>query len=109
MHVRPWSLLATLGVALLAACDDPGHSGHDDPADDGDTTAGDDQGTGPADTGETTVGSNGDGPDGSTGAVDSGDSADGSDGETSSSTGEPVDGYPADVLDALDLPWPPYD
>ena len=30
-------------------------------------------------------------------------------GDPDSSSGEPVDGYPPEVLDVLDLPWPPYD
>jgi cytochrome c peroxidase len=109
MYVRPWPLMATLGVALLTACDDSGNGGHD-PADDGGTTESDENGTGPADTGEATTGTSGasnDGADGSSSAADSGSGDASSDG--SSSTGEPSDGYPADVLDHLELPWPPYD
>lgn len=112
MHVRPWSLLATLGVALLSACDDDSHDGSD-PADDGDTTAGEDQGTGSGDTGTTasTTGASGDA--GSSDGADGGSSGtpgdSGDAGSEGSSTGEPADGYPADVLDHLELPWPPYD
>jgi len=107
MHARPWPLLATLGVALLSACDDPGN----DHADDGDTTEGDDQGTGTAETDQTPAstseasGNEADGADSSSGA---GSSDAGNDGDTST-TGEPTDGYPSNVLDHLDLPWPPYD
>jgi cytochrome c peroxidase len=104
MHARPWPLLATLGVALLTACDDPGH---DDPAGDGSTTAGEDHGTGPADAGETMEGGSTRGADESSGGASEGSSDAGS--EDGTSTGEPQDGYPADVLDHLDLPWPPYD
>jgi hypothetical protein len=103
MHVRPW-LLATLSVALLTACDDPGNDGQDS-ADDG-TSNGDDRGTGSTDDGGTTAGSadEADGGSGGSTGSDAGESS--SDG---SSTGEPVDGYPSEVLDHLDLPWPPYD
>lgn len=99
MHVRPW-LLATLTATVLTACDDPSDDGND-PADDGATT-GDDRGTDTADdVGTASTSGTSDGADDESGGTDtSSDTA---------STGEPVDGYPADVLDHLELPWPPYD
>lgn len=97
MSYRPW-LLATLSVTLLTACDDPGN-GQDPNDDDGATTG--DEGPGPTD-GEASAGSSG--------GDDAGTGSDASDGPVETdTTGEPGDGYPADVLDTLDLPWPPYD
>lgn len=106
MHARPWSLLATLGVALLTGCDDSGHGS--DAADDGDTTAGEDQGTDASESGQIPTSTSGDA--GSGDGADGGSSGTaGESGSESGSTGEPEGGYPADVLDHLDLPWPPYD
>lgn len=85
MHARTW-LLAAIALTLPAGCDDP--TGQDDEPDatDGATsgaTDGDTDGDGATDT--------------------QGDAAD------DDSTGQPDDGYPPQVEDALDLPWPPFD
>lgn len=78
-----WGSVGALGLWLAACGDpvpsDPGPSGTDD----GVTASGTEAGT------TTTE------PAASTGDPDS-------------SSGDPVDGYPPEVLDVLELPWPPY-
>jgi cytochrome c peroxidase len=79
------SVMGMVGVAglVLAACAEPAPSGSGSAGGDGSSSSG----------GE--PGSTGD-PDATTGDPDSG------------SSGGPVDGYPPEVLDVLDLPWPPH-
>ncbi len=86
MPTRSYTL-AILGLTLLLGCDDGGAPG-DDPSDGGTTS-----------------------DDASATAADEGQTADDDSGDGADSTGddEPADGYPPQVLDHLDLPWPPYD
>lgn len=99
MHARTW-LCAALGVALGAACD----PGDDDTTAAHEGTTGDDHGGNPTSASDDASGGSTGAAEGSTGA----DAADGSSDEAGS-TGEPADGYPPEVLEHLDLPWPPYD
>ncbi|MEM9458008.1 MAG: cytochrome c peroxidase [Myxococcota bacterium] len=100
MPTRNWMLVA-LSAALLTACDTPGS---EDPGD-GEGTTGDPDG--PTTTANDDA--NDDANSESDGDSDSdGDGGTGTDTNTGTDTGD-MSGYPDDVLDHLDLPWPPYD
>ncbi|MEZ4427093.1 MAG: cytochrome c peroxidase [Nannocystaceae bacterium] len=111
MRTRPLAL-ATLSLTLLTACDDGTSTTTGGATTDGATTDGQDSDD-PKDTqgsGSDSDGGSDPSGDDTTGGSDSGDASTGDDTTgDDSTTGAPDDGYPAEVLDYLDLPWPPHD
>jgi len=63
----------------------------------------------PAPSGTGSAGSDDDGPQTTAPAPSSTGAAEATTGDPDSSSGDPIDGYPPEVLEVLDLPWPPYE